>query len=158
MRDDRSEAHDRTSVREVREIAKRAGGRSGAALALFTGSDRELVDNAVSTIANESDRKVQRIDLRQLVSKYAGETEKNLERIFTDAERSGAVLVFDEADALFGREPAKGGAPDGDRILEFLAARKERLAGAIVVVVTDAAAVDDRRRKRFDYVVPFDRT
>src|SRR5262249_4883359 len=58
---------------------------------------------AAAVIANELELELYRIDLAQVVSKYIGETEKNLERVFVAAERSDAILFFDEADALFGK-------------------------------------------------------
>ena len=138
---------------ELREIAKRARGRS-AVLVLFAGLDREAINSAVETIASESGRELRRISLTGVVSKYVGETEKNLSQIFADAERAGAVLVFDEADELYGREPAKDGAPDAAWLVEFLAKRRMRFAGAMIVVVTQPARIDERIRKNFDYVLP----
>lgn len=137
----------------LREIAKRASGRP-AVLVLFAGLNREAIDNAVWTIASESGRELERVNLAAVVSKWVAETEKNLNRIFADAERAGAVLVFDEADALFGREPAKGEAPDAGWLVEFLAKRKESFSGAVIVVVTEPARIDERLRKNFDYVLP----
>jgi AAA+ superfamily predicted ATPase len=138
----------------LREIAKRASGRP-AVLALFAGLNREAIDNAVWTVASESGRELERFNLAAVVSKYVGETEKNLNRIFADAERAGAVLVFDEADALFGRETTKDGAIDGAWLVEFLARRKEKFAGAVVVTASDGELLDARLRKHFDYVLTF---
>jgi SpoVK/Ycf46/Vps4 family AAA+-type ATPase len=58
---------------------------------------------AFGALAAELDRSLFHVDLSRVVSKYIGETEKNLEKVFRAAERAGAVLLFDEADALFGK-------------------------------------------------------
>ena len=59
--------------------------------------------NAVEGIAREAGLALYRIDLAKVVSKFIGETEKNLQRVFEDARATGALLLFDEADALFGK-------------------------------------------------------
>lgn len=58
---------------------------------------------AFGALAAELDRSLFRVDLGRVVSKYIGDTEKNLEKVFRDAERAGAVLLLDEADALLGK-------------------------------------------------------
>ena len=69
---------------------------------LITGADKAAAQQAASDVAKQLGRTLYRLDLPAITSKYIGETEKNLERVFTDAESSGAILCFDEADALFG--------------------------------------------------------
>ncbi len=72
-------------------------------MALFTGPSGTGKTMAAEVLARELHLGLYRIDLTRVVSKYIGETEKNLSRIFTDAATSGAILCFDEADALFGK-------------------------------------------------------
>lgn len=143
-------------ARLLREIAKRVSERSTGMLVLFTGTDREAIDTAASTLAAESGRALRRIDGGALVSTYLGETEKNLSRIFADAERSGAVLLFDEADALFGARAGEDGTSDGRRIISTLLRRKETFDGLIILVLTDAGLLGDDTSKAVDYVLAFD--
>ncbi len=70
--------------------------------ALFWGSSGTGKTLAAEVLANELNLDLYRIDLSSVVSKYIGETEKNLRKIFDAAETGGAILLFDEADALFG--------------------------------------------------------
>jgi SpoVK/Ycf46/Vps4 family AAA+-type ATPase len=70
---------------------------------LFFGPSGTGKTMAAEVIANELQLDLYKIDLSQVVSKYIGETEKNLDRIFTSAEGANAILFFDEADALFGK-------------------------------------------------------
>ena len=105
-----------------------------------------------------------RVDLAQLVSKYIGETEKNLDALFERAQRAGGILFFDEADALFGRRTDVKDAHDRYANLD-LAALLQRIAAypGLVIVATnlpqdlDAAFVDDEWRQRRVRAVPFPR-
>src|SRR5262249_45312047 len=75
--------------------------RGGSALVLgLDGSGKTM---ATEVLADEAGSEVMTIDLSRVVSKYIGETEKNLDAVFQDAQRAGALLFFDEADALFGQ-------------------------------------------------------
>ncbi|HET7924762.1 MAG TPA: ATP-binding protein, partial [Rhodanobacteraceae bacterium] len=78
-------------------------GRSAGLMICFTGAPGTGKTMAVSVVANAVGLELYRIDLASVVSKYIGETEKNLERIFSAAKRSSAILLFDEADALLGK-------------------------------------------------------
>src|SRR5512137_2889175 len=71
--------------------------------ALFAGPSGTGKTTAAEVLANELKLDLYRIDLSQVISKYIGETEKNLRRVFDAAEDGGVVLFFDEADALFGK-------------------------------------------------------
>jgi SpoVK/Ycf46/Vps4 family AAA+-type ATPase len=82
------------------------GARYGRGLglsALFSGASGTGKTMAAGTLARELDRDLYQIDLATVISKYIGETEKHLRKIFDAADRSGAILLFDEADALFGK-------------------------------------------------------
>src|ERR1044071_5859632 len=78
----------------------RAGARGAVLLSGASGTGKTL---AADMLAAELGTTVYRIDLRSLASKYIGETEKNIERVFGEAQRAGAVLLIDEADGLFGQ-------------------------------------------------------
>ena len=68
---------------------------------LFAGGEREAAQRAAKQLARELGRELYRVTLATVVSRYVGETEKNLSRVLETAERTGAVLFFDESDALF---------------------------------------------------------
>jgi SpoVK/Ycf46/Vps4 family AAA+-type ATPase len=103
-------------LRVLRELAAYAAHRSQVSedrrseiqslpgrIALFTGANGTGKTMAAEALAGDLHLELYRIDLTRVVSKYIGETEKNLSRIFTEAAASGAILFFDEADALFGK-------------------------------------------------------
>ncbi len=87
------------------------GARGLGISALFAGASGTGKTMAAEVLANELRLDLYRIDLSQIVSKYIGETEKNLRRVFDAAEEGGAILLFDEADALFGKRSEVQGQP-----------------------------------------------
>ncbi len=97
------------------------------------------------------------IDLSQVVSKYIGETEKNLRRIFDAAERGGAVLLFDEADALFGKRSEVKDSHDRYANLEvsYLLMRMEAYRGLAVLTTNQKKALDPAFLRRLRFVVDF---
>ena len=97
-----------------------------------------------------------RIDLSRLVSNYIGETEKNLRRVFDAAEDAGAVLFFDEADALFGKRSEVKDSHDRYANLEMahLWERVERFNGAVIVSFNRPAKIDETIRRRFRCIMP----
>src|SRR4030095_4319401 len=91
---------------------RRGGGRGEAVTALFVGESGTGKTMAAEVVAGALGVDMYVVDLSTVVDKYIGETEKNLERIFTGAEGLNAVLFFDEADALFGKRSDVGDAKD----------------------------------------------
>src|SRR5205807_3578810 len=102
LRDIVAHVRARPRVHESWGLAAR-GARGLSITALFSGASGTGKTMAAEVIANELALDLYRIDLSQVVSKYIGETEKNLRRVFDAAEEGGAILLFDEADALFGK-------------------------------------------------------
>lgn len=100
---------------------------------------------------------VYRIDLSTIVSKYIGETEKNLERIFRRAEHMNCVLFFDEADALFGKRTSISDAHDryANQEVSYLLQRIEDFPGLVILATNFKANLDDAFMRRFQAVVPF---
>ena len=100
---------------------------------------------------------VYRIDLSLVVSKYIGETEKNLGRIFDTAERQGWILFFDEADALFGQRTAVMDSHDryANQEVSFLLQRVEGFAGVVVLASNRRSNIDEAFLRRFHSVVSF---
>ena len=92
-----------------------------------------------------------------MVDKYVGETEKNLERIFTEADRVDAVLLFDEADAVFGKRSAVKDSHDRYANLEsaYLLQRLESFDGIVLLTTNLRANIDDAFTRRLDLVVDF---
>ena len=99
-----------------------------------------------------------RIDLSSVVSKYIGETEKNLERIFTAATAGNVVLFFDEADALFGKRSEVGDAHDRYANIEvsYLLQRLEHYDGLVILATNLRKNMDDAFLRRIDVAIEFD--
>ena len=102
LRDIAAHVRQRAQVYETWGFAAK-GARGLGISALFAGASGTGKTMAAEVLANDLRLDLYRIDLSQVVSKYIGETEKNLRRVFDAAEAGGAVLLFDEADALFGK-------------------------------------------------------
>jgi SpoVK/Ycf46/Vps4 family AAA+-type ATPase len=98
-----------------------------------------------------------RIDLATVVSKYIGETEKNLDRIFDAAEGSNAILFFDEADALFGKRSEVRDSHDRYANIEvaYLLQKMEAYEGAVILATNFRQNMDDAFLRRLDVVVDF---
>src|SRR6185437_2410777 len=98
-----------------------------------------------------------RIDLATVVSKYIGETEKNLKRLFDGADASGAVLLFDEADALFGKRSEVKDSHDRYANIEiaYLLQRVEAYRGLAVLTTNMKSALDRAFLRRIRFVVTF---
>ena len=104
-------------------------------VALFTGPNGTGKTMAAEVLARDLHLELYRIDLTRVVSKYIGETEKNLSRIFTDAAASGAILFFDEADALFGKRSEVKDSHDRHANIEvgYFLQRAEEHRGLVII-------------------------
>ena len=125
--------------------------------ALFSGESGTGKTLAAEVIANESRLDLYRIDLASVVSKYIGETEKNLSRLFDAAERSGAVLLFDEADALFGKRSEVKDSHDRYANIEvaYLLQRIESYRGLAILTSNLKGSLDRAFLRRIRFVVQF---
>jgi ATPase family associated with various cellular activities (AAA) len=114
---------------------------------------------AAEVVAKDLDLDLYRIDLARVVSKYIGETEKNLKAVFDAAELSGAVLLFDEADALFGKRSEVNDSHDRYANIEvsYLLQRMEAYAGLAILATNMKSHIDPAFLRRLRYVidVPF---
>lgn len=135
------------------DLVEQASQDKAGISAVLTGP-RGVSKKAVEAVASELDRPLYRIDLSQVVSKYIGETEKNLRRVFDRAKGAGAVLFFDEADALFGRRTEVKDSHDRYANLEvgYLLGRMHGRAGLSIVLVESRDALK-RLRAWFDYLI-----
>ena len=127
--------------------------------ALFSGESGTGKTMAAEVIANELKLNLYRIDLSAVVSKYIGETEKNLRQVFDAAEDGGAILFFDEADALFGKRSEVKDSHDRYANIEinYLLQRMEAYRGLAILATNMKSALDQAflRRLRFIVVFPF---
>jgi SpoVK/Ycf46/Vps4 family AAA+-type ATPase len=108
-------------------------------------------------LGNYTDRDVYKIDLSMVVSKYIGETEKNLENLFARAEAKKWILFFDEADALFGKRTGVRDAHDkyANQEVSYLLQRMEDFEGLIVLASNMKNNIDDAFIRRFNAVIRF---
>jgi hypothetical protein len=137
------------------EKSNRGLGLSG----LFAGPSGTGKTLAAEVLANELELDLFRIDLSTVVSKYIGETEKNLRRVFDAAEEGGAILLFDEADALFGKRSEVKDSHDRYANVEisYLLQRMEAYRGLAILATNMKEALDPAflRRLRFVVLFPF---
>jgi hypothetical protein len=125
--------------------------------ALFAGPSGTGKTMAAEVLANELHLDLYRIDLSSVVSKYIGETEKNLRRVFDAAEESGAILLFDEADALFGKRSEVKDSHDRYANIEvsYLLQRMEAYRGLAILTTNQRSALDPAFLRRLRFVVQF---
>ncbi len=125
--------------------------------ALFAGTSGTGKTMAAEVLANELRLDLYRIDLAGVVSKYIGETEKNLRRVFDAAEDGGAILLFDEADALFGKRSEVKDSHDRYANIEvsYLLQRMEAYRGLAILTTNLKSALDTAFLRRLRFVVQF---
>lgn len=125
--------------------------------ALFAGASGTGKTMAAEVIGNELNLDVYRIDLSSVVSKYIGETEKNLKKIFDAAESCGAILLFDEADALFGKRSEVKDSHDRYANMEvsYLLQRIESYQGLAILTSNFKNAIDQAFLRRIRFIVQF---
>ena len=125
--------------------------------ALFAGESGAGKTMAAEVIANELKLDLFRIDLSAVVNKYIGETEKNLRKLFDAAEESGAILFFDEADALFGKRSEVKDSHDRYANIEinYLLQRMEAYRGLAILATNMKSALDKAFMRRLRFIVEF---
>jgi len=125
--------------------------------ALFTGPSGTGKTMAAAAIATELELDLLRVDLSNTLSKYIGETEKNLERIFLAAERGNAVLLFDEANALFGKRADVRSSHDRYSNIEvsYLLQRIEEYQGVAILTTNLRNNMDEAFLRRLNFAVEF---
>ncbi|MFK0227662.1 AAA family ATPase [Streptomyces sp. NPDC090303] len=161
-----------TTHRRLRELALRArhreqvlgqwgmrpgGGRGRGVVALFAGGSGTGKTMSAEVVAADLGMDLYVVDLSTVVDKYIGETEKNLERIFTGASAVNAVLLFDEADAIFGKRSEVKDAHDRHANIEsaYLLQRMESFDGIAVLTTNLRANLDEAFTRRLDVVADF---
>ncbi|MGW1217908.1 ATP-binding protein [Streptomyces californicus] len=133
------------------------GGRGRGISALFAGDSGTGKTMSAEVIAADLGLDLYTVDLATVIDKYVGETEKNLERIFTEAAGVNGVLLFDEADAIFGKRSDVKDAHDRYANVEsaYLLQRMESFDGLAVLATNLRANLDDAFTRRLDLVVDF---
>jgi hypothetical protein len=151
-----AQVRQRTTVYDEWGFARRS--RRGLGIsALFAGQSGTGKTMAAEVLANDLDLDLYRIDLSSVVSKYIGETEKNLRRVFDAAERGSAVLLFDEADALFGKRTEVSDSHDRFANIEisYLLQRMEAYEGLAILTTNMRSALDGAFLRRLRFVIEF---
>ncbi|MEV2234721.1 ATP-binding protein [Streptomyces phaeochromogenes] len=133
------------------------GGRGHGVLGLFAGESGTGKTLSAEVVAAELGLDLYVVQLSSIVDKYVGETEKNLERIFTEADRTDAVLLFDEADAVFGKRSEVRDSHDKHANMEsaYLLQRLESFDGIALLTTNLRANIDEAFTRRLDLVVDF---
>ncbi|PYS97804.1 MAG: hypothetical protein DMF63_18640 [Acidobacteria bacterium] len=138
-----------------RSVVRRTSRKN--AVALFAGANGTGKTLAAEVIAAELGSHLYRVDLKALAAKYIGETEKNLDRVFDAAEKSGAVLLFDEADALFGKRSDVRDSHDRYANIEvnYLLRRLEKFDGVAILTTNRKQNIDPAFLRRLRFVINF---
>ncbi len=124
---------------------------------MFSGPPGTGKTMAAEIIAHELELDLYKIDLSQVVSKYIGETEKNLNRIFTAAANANAILLFDEADSLFGKRSEISSAHDRYANIEvgYLLQKMEEYEGVAILTTNLRTNMDDAFVRRLRFIIEF---
>ncbi|MEO1427817.1 MAG: ATP-binding protein [Cyanobacteria bacterium J06633_8] len=146
----------RTKVYQNWALGSKSGRGNGIA-AMFAGASGTGKTMAADVLGNDLNLDVYRIDLSSLVSKYIGETEKNLRRVFDAAEAGGVILLFDEADSLFGKRSDVKSSNDHYANLQvgYLLQRMESYRGLAILTTNLKNSIDQAFLRRIRFVVEF---
>ncbi|HEY1832111.1 MAG TPA: ATP-binding protein [Acidimicrobiales bacterium] len=133
------------------------GGRGRGVTGLFAGEPGTGKTMAAEVVAGALGLDLYAVDLSTVVDKYIGETEKHLERIFTEAEGINGLILFDEADALFGKRSEVSDAHDRHANIEvaYLLQRMERFDGLAVLATNMRSNIDEAFARRIDAIIEF---
>ena len=146
-------------VRHVRLVEARLGRvRARGTSALFFGPSGTGKTFAASVLARSLGKDLYRIDLAQVVDKYIGETEKRLDRVFTLAQQSDSVILFDEADSLFSKRQNDSGSSGerfGNMQVNYLLQRMESFSGVSILTTNLLESIDQAFRRRVQFHVSF---
>jgi len=145
---------------QVQGIQQSAGSQlkmTGHLLALFAGPSGSGKTLAAEVLSGSTGLPLYRIDLASVMSKYIGETEKNLDRVFEQARNTGSILFFDEADALFGRRTSVSDAHDRYANIEvnYLLQNIEAFNGVIILASNATANIDRAFKEHLRTIIEF---
>ena len=156
LREIAAQVHHRAQVYETWGFGEKLSRGRGISV-LFCGNSGTGKTMAAEVLAHHLELDLHRIDLSGVVNKYIGETEKNLRRVFDAAEMSGAILFFDEADALFGTRTEVRDSHDRYANIEvnYLLQRMEDYSGLAILATNRKQALDQAFLRRLRFVVDF---
>ncbi|NMM23260.1 MAG: ATP-binding protein [Phycicoccus sp.] len=157
----------RTLASQARENQSERGGSAGAQgsearhgmVAIFTGESDADKKAAAEVLANDLDAKLYRVDLSSVVSKWIGETEKNLSRLLSSVKEVDTILFFDEADALLGSRTSLGDdrnrykSGEAGRVMQLL----EAYHGLSILATSKPSNLDPAFTRRIRFIVAFER-
>ncbi|HAP64926.1 MAG TPA: AAA family ATPase [Cytophagales bacterium] len=125
--------------------------------ALFHGPPGTGKTLTACLLGKETSRDVYRVDLSMVISKYIGETEKNLSKVFDQAENKNWILFFDEADALFGKRTKVEDSHDrfANQEVSYLLQRVESYNGVVILASNQKSNMDDAFNRRFESIIEF---
>ena len=152
-----SELQQQVKHRQFGTTEKKKQHRAGVG-ALFYGDSETDKSIAAAVLGKESGLDVYGISFPGIVSKYIGETEKNLDQLFTRAKDQRWILFFDEADALFAKNPEttdNGEKPNTNRELTYLLQRIEEYDGLVILSTDSKNNIDDAFIRRFHSIIHF---
>jgi SpoVK/Ycf46/Vps4 family AAA+-type ATPase len=151
-----------STLQEIIATAREKRGSKKAARigVLLVGAEDKQQSAAAQMLAKELGRDLYRVDLSKIVSKYIGETEKNLRQVFAAAEASNSILFFDEADALFGKRSEVKDSHDRYANLEinYLLQQIEKYDGITIIAAKRKESIDQGFMRRLRFVVDFQRS
>ena len=141
--------------RQTSEASRAMKSKRGGLSALFTGPSGAGRAVAAEMLAKELKQELYRVDLSAIVSKYIGETEKNLRRVFEEAESRDAILFLDEADGLFGKRSEVRNSHDRFANIEvdYLLQRIEAFKGIAILATKSKANIDEAFLRRLRFVM-----
>lgn len=139
----------------TQRVRDRASARCKGVPVLFTGRNRVAALVAAQTLARDLGKNLYRIDVSHVVSKYIGETEKNVSRVFDAAEKGGSVLFFDEADALLRKRSEVKDSHDryADIEIKYLLEGIEGFGSPAILSTNNLRGLDDACLRRFRFVI-----
>ena len=152
-------ARERITVYEKWGFARKSSGRGLNLAICLAGDSGTGKTTCAEALANELELDIYRVDSALVISKFIGESEKNLKRVFDAAEDSGAILLFDEADALFGKRGDVRDNPALDRYsnleVSYLLQRLDSFSGLAILTTNQKAALDPAFSRRLRFIINF---
>ncbi len=147
-------------IKQFEKTAKVAESDQKSHIALLYGAKKANPLATAILLAQKAGKEVHRVDLSVLVSKYPGETEKNIQHLFERAETEGCILFFDEADAIFGKRTNVRDAHDRYANIEvsYLKQKIEAYEGLIILYTNRKSNVDHAFLRRIQSVIRFPAT
>lgn len=133
--------------------------RDNGHLAMFYGPSKTGKTLSANLLGKHTKKDVYKIDFTLVISEYIGETEKNINQLFDDAEKKGWILFFDEADAIFGKRTQAKGTHDkyANQEVSYLLQRIENHPGLIIFSSKQEINIGDSSEKQFDTIIEFEK-